>query len=144
MNLDEIVLREGCADYESLAKLYRVAGLGDRSAAEIKTVFENSKYAVSAFWEGRLLGAVRAFGDEFDCCIICDLAVFPDHQGNGIGRLLVNKLLDLVKHHRRIILYAMPGKEGFYEDLGFHKMKTAMMTSSILDQELARREAEFS
>lgn len=139
LKLDEIELREGCADHASLAKLYRAAGLGDRSAAEIRTVFEDSRYTVSAFCEGKLLGAARAYGDEFDCCVICDLAVFPEHQGNGIGRLLMNKLLDLVKHHRRIILYAMPGKEGFYQALGFHKMKTAMMTSSILDQELARR-----
>ena len=28
--------------------------------------------------------------------------------------------------HRKIILYAVPGKEGFYRKLGFKRMTTAM------------------
>jgi predicted N-acetyltransferase YhbS len=34
--------------------------------------------------------------------------------------------VDLSKGHRKIILYAVAGKEPFYEKLGFRRMKTAM------------------
>jgi len=39
--------------------------------------------------------------------------------------------------HKKIILYANPGTESFYEKLGFRRMKTAMAIFS--DQERAIR-----
>jgi hypothetical protein len=33
---------------------------------------------------------------------------------------------ELSAGHRKIILYANPGKEGFYRNLGFMRMRTAM------------------
>ena len=36
------------------------------------------------------------------------------------------KLKELSAGHRKIILYANPGKEGFYKKLGFLPMRTAM------------------
>ena len=37
----------------------------------------------------------------------------------------MNKILAKISHFN-IILYATPGKEGFYQTLGFRKMKTGM------------------
>ena len=54
------------------------------------------------------------------------MAVHPDYQGIGLGKKIVNKLLNLSKGHKKIILYANPGKEGFYKNIGFKKMNTAM------------------
>jgi hypothetical protein len=39
---------------------------------------------------------------------------------------MVAKLTELSAGHRKIILYANPGKEGFYRKLGFGRMLTAM------------------
>jgi predicted N-acetyltransferase YhbS len=64
--------------------------------------------------------------DGLDCSYICDVAVHPTHQGTGLGKQLVSRLLDLSKGHRKIILYAVAGKEPFYEKFGFRRMKTAM------------------
>jgi hypothetical protein len=36
------------------------------------------------------------------------------------------KLVEFSKDHRKIILYAAPGKEPFYLKLGFKRMATAM------------------
>ena len=54
-----------------------------------------------------------------------DCAVLPDFQGKGIGKMIMNKILSKISHCN-IILYATPGKEGFYQTLGFRKMKTGM------------------
>jgi predicted N-acetyltransferase YhbS len=52
--------------------------------------------------------------------------VLPNYQGQGLGNEIVARLLCHARGHRKIILYAAPGKEGFYERFGFRPMKTAM------------------
>jgi ribosomal protein S18 acetylase RimI-like enzyme len=125
-------------DCQQLAGLYQSVSLGNRSPQQIATAFQNSKYTVFAVQGGQLVGAGRAFGDEVDCAVICDLAVLPDFQGTGIGKQMLEALKDKVSHHLRIILYANPGKEDFYRGHGFSKMKTAMMTSRLLSSDIGR------
>ena len=63
--------------------------------------------------------------------MICDLAVHPEFQANGYGEQILELLKQRVRHHLRIILYAKPGKENFYLKRGFHRMRTAMLTSLV-------------
>lgn len=126
------------ADKAQLAALYEAADLGRRTPDEIARAFQNSRYAVFVLEEGRLVGAGRAFGDEVDCAVICDLAVHPDIQSKGLGEKILEALKHKVRHHRRIILYARPGKESFYLKRGFSRMKTAMLASFIVPMERNR------
>lgn len=126
---DEIVFVSSFDDLAQLGHLYAAAQLGQRSPAEIAEAFRNSRYKVFALHHGRLVGAGRAFGDEIDCVVICDMAVIPDFQGRGIGDRILDTLKEMVRHHLRIILYAKPGKEAFYGKRGFNPMKTAMLCS---------------
>ncbi len=43
-----------------------------------------------------------------------------------MGKQIVSHLVPVSRGHRKIILYAVPGKEGFYRKLGFQRMTTAM------------------
>ncbi len=113
-------------DWEELSNLYRVAPLGNKKAADLQVVFTNSMFRCFVHDAGRLIGVGRALADGIDCSYLCDIAVHPDYQGQGLGREIVLRLRDLSKHHRKIILYAAPGKEGFYRKLGFRRMLTAM------------------
>jgi ribosomal protein S18 acetylase RimI-like enzyme len=72
------------------------------------------------------VGVGRALSDGVDCSYICDIAVLPNHQGSGLGREIIAKLVDLSRGHKKIILYAVPGKETFYRKFGFKRMRTAM------------------
>lgn len=125
--------------YSELAALYKAVNLGHRSESDIETAFKNSRYIASIYREGRLIGVGRAFGDEIDCAVICDLAVLPVEQSKGIGGKLLKNLISQVNHHLRVILYAEPGREAFYRKHNFHTMKTAMMTSERLPLELGRQ-----
>jgi len=87
-------------------------------------------YKCFVFEEGVLIGAGRAVADGVDCSYLCDIAVHPDFQGRGIGREIIVKLRDLSAGHKKIILYANPGKEGLYRKLGFRLMRTAMAVFS--------------
>lgn len=113
-------------DWEELAALYRAAPLGDKSPDWLRTAFTNSLFRVLVREHGALVGAGRALADGVDCAYLCDIALLPSHQGRGLGRAIVQRLLDQVQGHRKIILYAVPGKEDFYRSLGFRRMTTAM------------------
>jgi ribosomal protein S18 acetylase RimI-like enzyme len=113
-------------DWHEVETLYRLAPLGNKSAAHLQTVFGNSRFRCFVFDNGQLVAAGRALSDGADCSYICDVAVLPTHQGCGLGKQIVNRLVNLSHGHKKIILYAVPGKEGFYRKLGFLRMLTAM------------------
>jgi len=125
-------------DWEELSALYRAAPLGDKRPDWLKTAFSNSMFRYFAYEDGRIVAAGRALADGVDCSYICDVAVLPSHQGKGLGREIVLKLVAQSKHHRKIILYSVPGKESFYKKLGFKRMSTAMAIFSDQDRALAQ------
>lgn len=86
-------------DWDELSELYRIAPLGDKPPEALKTTFGNSMYT-------RL--------------------VYVGDQGKGLGQAIVRQLTDAARGHKKIILYANPGTEGFYARLGFLRMNTAM------------------
>ena len=113
-------------DWDALSELYRIAPLGEKSAADLEVSFGNSMFKCLVFDGALLVGAGRAVADGIDCSYICDVAVHPRYQGHGLGKEIIGRLRDYSAGHRKIILYANPGKEGFYRKLGFLPMKTAM------------------
>ncbi len=130
---------EGAAiDWNELSALYRAAPLGDKPADHLRKVFTNSMFRCFAFDGDVLVGAGRALADGGDCSYLCDIAVLPSHQGTGLGRQIVQRLVDASRGHKKIILYAVPGKEPFYKRFGFLRMKTAMAIFENPWQQLER------
>jgi ribosomal protein S18 acetylase RimI-like enzyme len=113
-------------DWHELSELYRIAPLGNKPPENLATVFSNSRFQCFVYSNDTLVGVGRALADGADCSYICDVAVHPEYQGRGLGQQLIEKLVALSAGHKKIILYANPGTEGFYGKLGFHKMNTAM------------------
>jgi ribosomal protein S18 acetylase RimI-like enzyme len=129
------LFEESAIDWQALSELYRVAPLGDKKPDHLKRAFANSMFKCFVIDAGRLVGAGRALADGIDCSYLCDVAVHPDYQGQGLGKAIIERLVALSAGHRKIILYANPGKEGFYGKLGFRRMRTAM--AIFADQERA-------
>jgi len=113
-------------DWNEMSELYRIAPLGTKSADWLRTAYANSMFKCIAFDAGKIVAAGRAVADGVDCSYLCDIVVHPDQQGTGLGRTLIQSLVDLSRGHRKIILYAVPGREPFYEKFGFRRMNTAM------------------
>ncbi|MEX1091525.1 MAG: GNAT family N-acetyltransferase [Acidimicrobiia bacterium] len=120
------VLDDVGMDWDSLSELYRVAPLGEKPPDSLRTTFSNSMFKSFIYSDSRLIGAGRAIADGLDCAYIADVAVHPDFQGRGLGKAIISRLVGMAKGHRKIILYANPGTEGFYLSLGFLPMTTAM------------------
>lgn len=125
-------------DWEELSAVYRAAPLGDKKPEDLRTVFGNSMFRCFVYEGARIIGAGRALADGVDCSYICDIAVLPSHQGTGLGKTIVEHLVEKSRGHRKIILYAVPGKEPFYKRFGFMRMKTAMAIFANQEEQLKR------
>lgn len=113
-------------DWSALSEMYRLAPLGNKSPDWLKTAFTNSMFKFFAREDGAVIAAGRAVADGVDCSYLCDIAVHPSHQGRGLGREVIERLVAASQGHRKIILYSVPGKEDFYRRFGFRRMTTAM------------------
>lgn len=112
-------------DWEQLALIFKRAPLGNRTAVGLRDVFNNGGVRCFA-WDGiKLVGAGRAITDGIRYAVIFDVVLLPEYQGKGNGR----KIMDFLSARSKaanVLLYSVPGKDGFYHKLGFRKMKTAM------------------
>ncbi len=126
--------------WEEAARLFELAPLGKRRDPEkLEMAFRNSLLKVFAFHGTKLVGAGRALSDGVWRAAIYDVAVLPEYQGKGIGSAIIRHLIDAA-NVEIIMLYAAPGKEKYYEQFGFRKMKTAM---AIMPDPDKRREMGF-
>ena len=90
-----------------------------------RRAFEASHTTVFIYHGDRLIGFGRAISDGAYQAAVYDCAVLPEYQGKRIGKTIMDHILSRVSHCN-VILYASPGKEGFYQKHGFRKMKTGM------------------
>jgi GNAT superfamily N-acetyltransferase len=87
--------------------------------------FRASHTTVFVYDGDRLVGFGRAISDGAYQAAVYDCAVLPEYQGHKLGSRIMNAVLDGVGNCN-VILYAAPGKEGFYQKQGFSRMKTGM------------------
>ena len=90
-----------------------------------RRAFAASHTTVFVFEASRLIGFGRAISDGEYQAAIYDVAVLPEYQGKGIGKRILQTILERLSNCN-LILYATPGMEGFYKKLGFRSMKTGM------------------
>ncbi len=120
------IYSQNTINWQELSDLYKIAPLGDKKPSDLKIVFSNSMFKCFIFHNKKIVGVGRALADEIDCSYICDVAIHPKFQGHGLGKKIINELKEFSCNHKKIILYANPGKEEFYKKLGFKRMSTAM------------------
>jgi ribosomal protein S18 acetylase RimI-like enzyme len=111
--------------WEFVASILREAGMANFSPECHKQAFENSQTVIFVFDCEKLIGFGRALSDGTYQSAIYDVAVLPEYQGKGIGKIIVDKIVGSCPDCN-IILYASPGNEGFYEKFNFRRMKTGM------------------
>ncbi len=118
------ITKEGI-HWQEVADVLRRSGLSDRSAKDQETIFTNSYAVVFVYDKGRIVGVGRALSDGVCQAAIYNIALDEEYQGYGIGRKLIELLLDQVKG-QNVILYTHPRTVALYEKMGFRRNKTAM------------------
>ena len=123
----EVDIKQDCAgvDWNAVSETLKRVGMAYYEPDMHRKAFEASHTTVFVYQAGRLIGFGRAISDGTYQAAIYDCAVLPEFQGKGIGTIILKNILSQISHCN-VILYATPGKEGFYQKLGFRKMKTGM------------------
>jgi len=112
-------------DWRTVAGILKSVGMAYHAPEVHAKAFESSHTTVFVWDKDRLIGFGRAISDGAYQAAIYDCAVLPEYQGKKIGAMIMRSILDSVAGCN-VILYASPGKEGFYQKQGFSRMKTGM------------------
>ena len=113
-------------DWERLAQVYAAAFGGIQTADLIETVFRRSYTTRIALWNGGIVGGVYAFSDGVLDATIHGLCVHPELQKLGIGRALMESLLEQFGPEIAVLLTAEAAHQPMYRKFGFRPLKTAM------------------
>lgn len=104
-----------------------------RSEEKWQEILEKSSFVYSV-WEGdKLVGMGRILEDGI-MCNIYDVVVHKDYQGQGIGKMIMNSLIDYTKdkNYTLISLFVQPENKDFlipfYKKFGFKLTDTGMTT----------------
>ena len=88
---------------------------------QAKKALLNSLYTITAINQGESVGMGRIVGDGAVICYIQDFIVKSEYQGQGIGKLMMEKLIQHVESFRTenseimLCLMCAKGREKFYE-----------------------------
>ena len=107
------------------------------SEEQVIKALNNTMYMVKALVDNKLAGIGRVVGDNSISCMLTDICVKPEFQGQGIGSKIVLELKKLisegVKEGEKILIELTPtaGNEEFYKKAGF-KYKPDKITGMYL------------
>lgn len=126
--IENLEIREGLEGLSPsrIETLYRRAPLL-RPVGDLKhiwTMFENASLVITAWHNGHLAGIARVLTDGVLYSYLCDLAVEPDVQRLGVGKALINAVLERCKG-TELVLRDSDISSGYYEYLGFERVENA-------------------
>jgi ribosomal protein S18 acetylase RimI-like enzyme len=128
-------LRDEPPTPEQFVALRDAADMAPRSREGVERGLPNSVFAVTVVHRpdetpnretdgldtGAVVGMARIVGDGGSVYHVCDMAVHPDHQRQGLGSRMMERLLAYLDENApdRAYVNLMADVEGFYERFGF-------------------------
>lgn len=95
----QVEVLEQTAAVEDFIRLRQITGLSPRPRVGVEKALPNSLYGVQLVFEGECIAMARVVGDGAINFEVVDVAVDPHWQGQGLGRLLMQKVMDYLKAH---------------------------------------------
>jgi len=117
---------------DALRDLYDAVGWSTytQDLNRLVTAVEGSHFVVTVWDDECLVGLARALSDDVSIAYIQDILVRPSHQRMGVGRALVNSILERYSHVRQKVLLTddRPEQHQFYRSLSFHNTRELVET----------------
>lgn len=92
---------------------------------DFKKAISNSILIV-AYDSDNFVGFTRAISDGYITTFLCELLIVKEYRNKGIGRMLVNHIMNVYPNTR---LDLISEADGFYEKLTFRKVGTGYRIS---------------
>ena len=109
--------------FEKIVNIYNAVGWQayTKDIESLKKAFEKSTYVLIAMIDEHVVGIARSISDEVSIHYLQDILVHPEFQKKGIGRKLLNLMLERFENVRtHMILTDDEEKQlKFYESLGY-------------------------
>lgn len=127
MNKFEYQLVDNELTAKDFIRLKVATGFMDRPIEQVEKALNNDLFDVTAVYNGEVIGMGRLVGDGYMYWYLQEIIVLPEFQGLGIGKKIVNRLLDYIRENTEpgtivsVGLTAAAGKDTFYEKFGFSK-----------------------
>ena len=124
MHFSKFKFSEEAPETNKFLGLFSTTGWNDSyklSETELEYALQNSWYTYSAYNGDQLIGFGRLISDGIIHALILDLIILPEYQRKGIGKVILEQLVNKCKKHqiRDIQLFSATDKFGFYEKSGF-------------------------
>jgi GNAT superfamily N-acetyltransferase len=114
-------------DIDDIVALYRSVAwtVYADDPAGLEAALLGSTRVVTARKGDRLVGLARVISDGASICYLQDVLVHPDAQRQGVGRSLVEAVLEPFGAVRQKVLLTddEPAQRAFYESLGYHETR---------------------
>ncbi len=121
----EVTLIDNDLTTKEYIDLCIAVGFYESSLEQAEKGLKHSLLTVKALCDGQVVGMGRIIGDGAIHWFLHDICVLPEYQGLGIGKKIVNRLVEFVEKsgipgtRASIQLMAAKGKDEFYHKLGF-------------------------
>ena len=123
--MSELVVKYNELTAEQFIELWETVWGDGPSLKQTELAMNHTLFRISV-WDGDTIAAMaRMIGDMGLNYYIKDVVVRPEYQRKGIGRMMINELLQFINNNGvkgtdiSVELCAYPDKIPFYEKLGF-------------------------
>ena len=135
--MTETIIRENELTPEEFIALFTSVGWTPPLKSQVRAAIENSLAVFTARVGDITAGMLRIVGDGAMTFLIKDLAVAPEYQGIGLGRLLISAAEDYIRRRlspgwaASVELMSAAGREKFYERCGYRSFNGTGMLKMI-------------
>ena len=136
MNADAIQLVDSFPDVATYRRLRVEAGLSPKTQEAAERGLANTLYGVSLVKAGDVIGMGRVVGDNGTVFAVVDIAVRPDHQGQGQGKRIMAALDAWLRANAPASAYVMLIADGearhLYSRFGFAETAPASVSMAYV------------
>jgi ribosomal protein S18 acetylase RimI-like enzyme len=118
-----IIIQQSLPSVDDYLRLREITGLSPKTAEAAVVGLKNSLFGVTLYDGKKAIGMGRIIGDGGCFYQIVDIAVDPDYQGRGLGKTIMNELMQYLEKHAPksayVSLIADQPADYLYKQFGF-------------------------
>lgn len=119
-----------------ILELYKSVGWSNyyENPGMLKEAYKNSLFIMGAFSDCKLIGIIRVVGDGYSIIYIQDIIVTPAYQRKGIGKRLLDAILEKYDtvYQKILLTDNQPKTIAFYKKAGFETVDKSGCTAFLL------------